>query len=343
MKKIIIIAFVLLLVVLAGSVTYLFFWPIRPDSETVDFKIRWGAPISAVAAGLQQQGIVRSDKQFVFVVRLLRKLKRIRAGMFKLPKNSSNYKTLDRLINGPQTFVRITIPEGVDSRWIASVVAKKLDLDSLRFINWVNDPSFMNQLGIDASSLEGYLYPETYYVTYGLTEKEILKEFVNQFKNAVPPELFNAGEQNGFTMNEIMTLASIIEGEAVLAHEMPVISSVYHNRLKKSMRLQADPTIQYIIPGKPRRLLNRDLAIDSPYNTYRYAGLPPGPINNPGLDAIRAAVNPKQTGYLYFVATGDGGHRFSETWKGHLRAKAQFDAVRKQVARQKQENKTSDR
>ncbi len=343
MKKILEIVLLLLFFVLAGSVTYIFFWPFWPAKTTVDFKIRWGAPISTVASDLRRQGIIRNEQEFIFVVRLLGKLKNIRAGMFELPGNSSNYKTMDRLINGPQSFIKMTIPEGVDSRWIAAVVAEKMDLDSLKLIRLVNDSAFVSKHDIDAPSLEGYLYPETYYFTYGLTEGDILAEFVRQFNKVVTADIYQSAEKRGFTMHQILTLASIIEGEAVFTHEMPIISSVYHNRLKNGMRLQADPTIQYIVPGKPRRLLNRDLKIDSPYNTYLYAGLPPGPINNPGIDAIRAAIEPKQTRYLYFVATGDGGHRFSKTWKEHLRAKAEFDQVRKKVARQKRERKISGR
>jgi UPF0755 protein len=130
-------------------------------------------------------------------------------------------------------------------------------------------------------------------------------------------------------------LASIIEGEAIVDGERPVIAAVYHNRLRQGILLQADPTIQYIVPGPPRRLLNRDLAIDSPYNTYRYPGLPPGPVNNPGIASIRAALYPAQVNYIYFVARGDGSHIFSHTLEEHLRAKREFDKVRARVRREK--------
>jgi len=142
----------------------------------------------------------------------------------------------------------------------------------------------------------------------------------------------------GLSTNDVLALASIIEGEAMIDSEMVFISSVYHNRLKKGMRLQADPTIQYIIPDGPRRLLNRDLEIDSPYNTYKYAGLPPGPISNPGILAIRAAVSPAKTDNIFFVADGKGGHIFTKTLRQHLRAKAKFDEIRREVAREKRKN-----
>jgi UPF0755 protein len=139
----------------------------------------------------------------------------------------------------------------------------------------------------------------------------------------------------GMTETEVLTLASIIEGEAIYDRERSIISGVYHNRLQMGMRLQADPTIQYIIEGSPRRLLNKDLQIKSPYNTYLNDGLPPGPINNPGIESIRAALNPAETNYLYFVAKGDGYHTFSKTKAEHNKAKRQFQKVRREAKRKK--------
>ena len=140
-------------------------------------------------------------------------------------------------------------------------------------------------------------------------------------------------EALSFDMHKVVTLASIIEGEAVLASERATISAVYHNRLERRMYLQADPTIQYIIDDGPRRLLNRDLEIDSPYNTYMYPGLPPGPVNNPGLACVRAALYPDTTDVLYMVANGDGAHVFSRTMREHLEAKAKFDRIRRRIRR----------
>jgi UPF0755 protein len=141
-------------------------------------------------------------------------------------------------------------------------------------------------------------------------------------------------------IHQILTLASIIEGEAVFDEERAVISSVYHNRLNRRIKLQADPTIQYILEGPPRRLLYKDLEIDSPYNTYKYYGLPPGPISNPGKKSILAAIYPSATKYIYFVAKGDGKHVFSTNASDHQKAKAQFDQIRREVSRQKRLTKT---
>ncbi|MDZ7722583.1 MAG: endolytic transglycosylase MltG [candidate division KSB1 bacterium] len=245
----------------------------------------------------------------------------------------SNKSALDALVRGPQSYFSVTLPEGYAARRYAGIFQKKLGLDSLNFMQLISDTNFIQKLGWEDPSLEGYLYPETYHFTYGVTEKQVIRTLVQQFRSTVPDSFWVAAEEQGMTRRDAVTLASIIEGEAMLDREMPLIASVYHNRLERDMRLQADPTIQYIIPESPRRLLNRDLKIDSPYNTYLYAGLPPGPINNPAVNAIRAAVYPAETSFLYFVADGKGGHTFSRTLTQHLNAKRKFDRIRREHRR----------
>jgi UPF0755 protein len=218
---------------------------------------------------------------------------------------------------------------------IAAILAHELEIDSCVILNLVRDPTFIDQLEVVAETLEGYLFPETYFFTFGVDEKQVITAMVQQFYRQIPDSVLEGENTLGYTLNEMLVLASIIEGEAMLASEMDTISSVYHNRLARHIPLQADPTIQFIIKSPPRRLLNRDLKIDSPYNTYKYAGLPPGPINNPGKDAIMAAIYPAQTQYLYFVANGDGSHSFSVTLAEHLRAKKKLDQLRKELRMRK--------
>jgi len=158
---------------------------------------------------------------------------------------------------------------------------------------------------------------------------------IHEFRRNVTDSLERQISEKGWTLHQIITLASIIEGEAMVDSERAIVSAVYHNRLKSGILLQADPTIQYIIPDGPRRLLNKDLAIDSPYNTYRYIGLPPGPVNNPGIKSILAALNPAAVEYIFFVAKGDGTHIFSKTLNQHLNAKSKFDAYRTMINRKK--------
>ncbi|NIA30873.1 MAG: endolytic transglycosylase MltG [Actinobacteria bacterium] len=330
-----------LLAALLGSMTigYILYWPLsaNKNAERISFKVKWGTSFSTATQRLAQQGIIRDADQFTLAAKILHKTHSLKAGIFELTPKASNYKILKDLTEGRQIYLKVTLPEGIDAEKLASILQKKLDADSARIIALVSDTSFVHQLGIQAASLEGYLYPETYNFTYGLHEKNILRTIVNQFKKQIPDSLQKQAKKLGYTFNQILTLASIVEGEAMLDSEMVYIASVYYNRLKRGMRLQADPTIQYIIPDGPRRLLNRDLQIDSPYNTYKYAGLPPGPINNPGKSAIMAALFPAKTHYLYFVADGTGGHIFSTSLAQHLRAKRKFDIIRRKVAKEKRE------
>ncbi|MFL3013020.1 MAG: endolytic transglycosylase MltG, partial [Candidatus Neomarinimicrobiota bacterium] len=185
------------------------------------------------------------------------------------------------------------------------------------------------------NTLEGYLFPETYYFFEGVDKKSVVKRLVKEHQLFWNKQNISKADSLGFSPYEIIIIASIIEGEAIYDSERPTISAVYHNRLKRGMKLQADPTVQYIIEDGPRRLLNKDLRIKSPYNTYMYKGLPPGPINSPGAQSLHAALNPQTNDYLYFVAKGDGYHTFSRNEKEHERAKRAFQRVRKKVKRER--------
>ena len=238
------------------------------------------------------------------------------------------------IVEGKTALITVIIPEGITSYQIASILTQKVEVDSEKFVNLVNNKMFINELKMDVNSLEGYLFPNTYFFYWGITEKEIIRILVKEFNHNFTDSLKTIVTEKGWTVHQILTLASIIEGEAAIDSERALISAVYHNRLKKRMLLQADPSIQYIIPDGPRRLLNKDLKIDSPYNTYRYSGLPPGPVNNPGLNSIIAAIYPSDVNYLYFVAKGDGAHVFSKSLSQHLIAKRKFDIFRRKIRRQ---------
>ena len=342
LKKILVLVLVIILVTVAittGALAYIIYWPVFPSksAEKVDILVRWGSSFSTVADQCQKAGIVRSAEQFITTAKLFKKTEKLRVGKFTLHHDMSNYHAMKALIEGPQTYINVTLPEGYDSRKFAQILEHHLDIDSAKFVSLVTDSFFIGEMGFNTNSLEGYLYPETYAFNYGLNAEQVAKTLVHQFKKSVPDSLITIAENRDYTFNDILTLASIIEGEAMVDEEMPIISSVYHNRLKRGMRLQADPTIQYIISDGPRRLLLRDLKIDSPYNTYKYSGLPPGPINNPSAKAIYSALFPIESDYLYFVANGDGTHSFSETYQQHLRAKQRFDQVRERVKRGKKQ------
>ena len=211
---------------------------------------------------------------------------------------------------------------------------KKIGIKQIDFLEVSIHPQILKKLGIAAKSLEGYLFPETYFFSEEASPESIIETMVFQFRKNFSPEFKNRMQGIGFNEIEVITLASIIEGEAIFDIERSKVSSVYHNRLRRGMKLQADPTIQYIIEGPPRRLLNKDLKIESPYNTYLNYGLPPGPINNPGLQSIKAALFPNGNKFYYFVAKGDGYHTFTQTEKEHRIAKEKFQEVRKKYNRQ---------
>jgi UPF0755 protein len=181
----------------------------------------------------------------------------------------------------------------------------------------VFDRDFIQSLGIEAASLEGYLLPDTYGFSWQQDEKEIVREQVGEFRQFFVDSLVARAAVLGWSVHQVITFASIVEGEALIDNERPIIAGVYLNRLQRGMRLEADPTIQYILDDGPRRLLYADLRRDSPYNTYRYAGLPPGPINNPGRKSILAALYPSRHDYLYFVANTRGGHWFARSYAEH--------------------------
>jgi UPF0755 protein len=218
---------------------------------------------------------------------------------------------------------------------IARALEEKLGMDPEEFENACNNSLLLWKWGIAAESFEGYLFPETYRFSEDESPQEIVGRMVQEYKKNFNDDLRIRMKDIGMTEGEVITLASIIEGEAIYNRERSVIAGVYHNRLKKGMRLQADPTIQYIVEDGPRRLLKKDLKIDSPYNTYLHYGLPPGPINNPGLESIKAALYPADTEYLFFVARGDGYHNFSRTEEEHNKAKREFQKLRRKVNRQR--------
>ena len=322
------------------TLSWILFSPMTSGSkDTMQvLKIKWGTSFDTILDLMLERGIIQSKSKLKLAAKILGWRYKLKAGKYEIREGLSSYRLLKILVDGEVSIDWVTIPEGKNAREIASILKEKIEIDSTRFIQLVNDSVYTHNFGVEASSLEGFLFPDSYRFYWGMRSEEIIAILVNQFNKHFNDSLRTRAEELGFTVLEIITLASIIEGEAMIERERPLISAVYHNRLKKGMRLQADPTIQYIIEDSPRRLLKRDLQIDSPYNTYKYSGLPPGPIKNPGLASIKASLYPADVNYLYFVAKGDGSHIFSNTLKQHLRAKSQFDRYRKELRRKKRES-----
>ncbi len=309
---------------LVGSlafITLILSYEIRCHDLNGFFTVQKGATIKDVAIMLEERACIPHRSVFTMAMLLTLKDRELKAGRYTL-KGIRTVRDLIRMVTNPSAErVRVTIFEGSTMESISKLLEDKLQIDSYHFKNLCYDHNFIQTLGVLAPSLEGFLYPDTYIFLTSYTEEDILQILVNQFNYVYNKNIKPMAKKTGMSKLEITTLASIIQGEAIFSDEMPLISSVFHNRLRKNMLLQADPTIQYILPNRKKRLYQKDLKTDSPYNTYLYRGLPPGPINNPGLDALRAAANPAETDNLYFVADGKGRHIFTKSNEDHNRAR----------------------
>ncbi|MBI4720115.1 MAG: endolytic transglycosylase MltG [Chitinivibrionia bacterium] len=294
---------------------------------TVRFKVASGEPFSAVAAGLARDGLIRHPRLLNLYAVLNGCDRLIDAGTYECTIGDAPTDILKKLVAGDVVKIAVTIPEGQNMWEIAGAVSAHAGVDSSAFVACAGDPITAAGFGIRAPSLEGFLFPETYLIPWGLGIEEIVEMMVSKYGTVFDACCRAAAESTGMSMVEAVTLASIIEAEARLPEERALISAVYHNRLKRHMKLEADPTLAYAMGGYRGRLFYNNLLVDSPYNTYVYEGLPPGPICNPGRASIEAALRPDPgCRALYFVAKGDGGHIFSETLEEH---RAAVQAARK--------------
>ena len=282
--------------------------------------IEKGMSLNSVSNLLLENEIIVNQNIFKLKVITRGLASKIPTGRFLINGKISDAILIDLIFNKGPIKLKLTIPEGSQSKNLFQDINTLLNTD-YDFNKYFNSTEILEQYKVDASSLEGYLYPDTYYLYHDSSPEEIIDILLSEFWKKFDKNLQDRANQLGFSVHEVVTLASIIEGEAMLDSERSTISSVYHNRLKINMKLQADPTIQYIIPGPPKTLSNRDLRIKSDYNTYQNYGLPPGPINNPGIASIKAALYPEDTNFLFFVAQGDGSHAFTTNEKDHEEAK----------------------
>ena len=322
-----IIAAVFFIIVIAGYLT--FFTANHFDKPApYYFEIKNGESFTSVTDRLYNEGIIPGKFNFKLAAFLYGAETKIKAARFKIPNDLSYLDLLDLFVNGPADYLRaIRINEGQTLKWLGAKVKRDVKIDSSAFVNLAADKEFIKSLGLNVKTLEGYLFSKTYQMYENTKPEDAIKIFYKAFTDFFNDSLKQRAAKIGFTVHEVLTLASIIKGETNYVDEMPRISGVYHNRLRIGMRLQADPTIQYLLPGGWRRLTYADLKIESPYNTYKYSGLPPGPINNPGANAIMAALYPEQHKYLYFVADGNGAHKFARTYSEHLKYVAEYRKI----------------
>ena len=306
--------------------------PERPRGEFSEISIEAGVSVQEIADLMKDKGVIRNAREFVFSARLLRLDDRIQAGVYPLPFGQTNAQLLLRLTTAGASAALITIPEGLISYEIAQLLQQEIGLDSAQFMKAVFDSAMRAKNNITAPSLEGYLFPDSYHFYREMRPDWVVQRMVKRFYQIFDSTFQAAAATLNLSTNEVVTLASIIEGEMQDPSEDQIISAIYHNRLKQGMLLQADPTIQYVISNNRRRLYHSDLAVESPYNTYLHPGLPPGPVCNPGKRALSAALQPASVPYLFMVSQGDGTHAFSTNLADHLLAKVRLDSIRMALA-----------
>ena len=283
--------------------------------------IQKGMTVLQMGRLLRQEGVIRSPQLLILFSLFNGTSRHLKAGIHRFREGMSTWEVLKELSVSRDDYRVVTLPEGMNLEQTLRRLAAALDLDERKMGRLASDAGYCRRLGVTADHLEGYLFPETYRFSLAMDEEQVIRMLVRHFFRIFDGKMAARARQMDMSVHNVVTLASIIEGEAMLDEERATISAVYHNRLKRGMYLQADPTIQFSIEGGPRRLFDEDYKIDSPYNTYRHRGLPPGPVMNPGAASLKGALYPSDVDYLFFVARGDGSHVFSRTSREHNDAK----------------------
>jgi UPF0755 protein len=327
MKLRIVLIVVLLVAAFGGLAAYqMIRWTDTPVLSSLDHSpskivvIPAGATFQQVASLLEREQLIRSRFAFVWLGRAQEADRKVHPGEYELNAAMPPAEILSKLLAGRVVLHSVTIPEGYTIEQIADVLAQQHITDRAEFIRLAHDKAFLKTLGISAESVEGYLYPDTYRFPRPTAAKDVMKTMVDQFEHVLTAEWQARAKELRLTIHEVLTLASVIEKETGATDERARISSVFHNRLKNKIPLQSDPTVIYGLPNFDGNLHKKDLSHPSPYNTYRWAGLPPGPIASPGAESIRAALYPAPTSDLYFVSKNDGTHQFSATLVQHNKA-----------------------
>ena len=291
--------------------------PVDENAKLMELKIVRGMSSQAIADQLAHNNLIHNPWVFLFVTHLSGASHRLQVGTYRLSGAMSIPQIIDHLKTGKVVTRQFVVPEGLTVDQIAKLWEKSRFGTAAAFNQAAQDPRWRLNYKIEGDTLEGYLFPNTYQFPDGATSQVILEIMLDEFDRRWTVEFTEEAKALGFSRHEIITLASIVEAEARVPDERPLVSAVFHNRLRRSWKLQADPTALYGLGNPDRPPRAADLRVDSPYNTYIYKGLPPGPICNPGIASIVAALRPTSVDYMYFVATGDGRHYFSKTLREH--------------------------
>ena len=312
----------------------------QPGGAAVELQVQPGQPLWSVARALEQRGAVRWAPALVAWMDLSGSDRRVQAGIHRFDGLESVFAAARRLQHAVPVEVAVTVPEGLVVEQVAAIMAAELHLDSARFVAACGTDSLLRSLGLEESSAEGYLFPDTYRFPPNATEEAVVRTMVARFREQYARVALDTLIGARFPQRDIVTLASIVEKEATLAEERGHIAGVFHNRLRLGIQLGADPTVRYALRKFEGPLRVSELNSRSPYNTRVYRGLPPGPICSPGLPALQAAAAPLATTDLYFVARwdGSGGHDFSKTLAEHERKTREIRRQNEQLLRELRRN-----
>jgi len=326
-----------------GATAWVVFGPnTGPYDDARSVILPRGTTLDAAIDSLEAEGILESGATFRLVATATGWGAQLKPGHYRISSYTSNYRLLDTLRRGLQDPVRLTIPPGARPERVARVAGRRLELSRDSFRRALQDTSFARSLGTTPPHLFGYMLPNTYEFYWQTPPETVIRRVKEAFDRFYDTELAAGGDSLNLSKQELVTLASIVEWEAILDAEKPKIAGVYLNRLERGWRLQADPTVQYALieseGTRTGRVLYEDLEMEHPYNTYQISGLPPGPITNPSPSSLRAVARPAQHRYFYFAATGDGGHTFSRTLREHNRAAEKYHEMLDRRERQQEQS-----
>jgi UPF0755 protein len=295
----------------------------KTSPHEIIFEVEIGKGAKTIAQSLRKKEVLKQELPFLLTYELFFFPKSLKAGEYAFSLPLSAKDVLSTLSEGKVHLHPLTIPEGLTAKEISELLSSADFVRDENFLEAFSQTESLSSLDREAQNLEGYLFPETYFLPKGTPSGEIILTMVSQFKEAFKVEWQKRAQEIGLTVREVVILASLIEKETSIPEEKNLVSSVFHNRLRIGMKLDCDPTIIYVLKHEGRfkdRLRTKDLKYDTPYNTYLYPGLPPGPICNPGRESLEAALYPAEENYLYFVSKNDRSHQFSRTFKEHQRA-----------------------
>ncbi len=325
--KIALVVAVVIPLLLSAWFSFEFYFAPKTSTEEIFFVVDKGQGVHNIAQNLKEKGVIKNRQSFLLGYNIYYSSKSLKAGEYMLNLPISPKDILRILTEGKVYLHPLTIPEGLTRREIARHLESLHFTDEEEFLVASSKTEIISSLDKEAANLEGYLFPETYRFPKGISAERIISTLVSQFKAALSEEWLKRASEIKMNPREVIILASLIEKETFLREEKKLVSAVFHNRLRIRMKLDCDPTIIYALKEEGSfkgRLLKKDLKLESPYNTYRNRGLPPGPICSPGRESIEAALYPAQEKYLYFVSKKDGSHHFSSSFKDHQRAVIKF-------------------